>query len=65
MYTAKEAARITNSTTAALRYYEKEKLLPPIARDSHQYRQYTDNDIEWIRMIQCMRSANIPIHLLM
>ncbi len=62
MYSAKEAAKITGLSTATLRYYEKEKLLPPIARNSQKYRQYTDEDIEWIKMIQCMRTANIPIH---
>lgn len=62
MYSAKEVAQITGLSTAALRYYEKEKLLPPIARNNQKYRQYSDEDIEWIRMIQCMRSANIPIH---
>ena len=62
MYSAKEAAKITGLSTAALRYYEKEKLLPQITRNSQKYRQYTDEDIEWIKMIQCMRTANIPIH---
>ncbi|MDE6621507.1 MAG: MerR family transcriptional regulator [Lachnospiraceae bacterium] len=62
MYSAKEAAKITDLSTATLRYYEKEKLMPKIARNSKKYRQYTDEDIEWIKMIQCMRRANIPIH---
>ena len=62
MYSAKEAANITGLSTATLRYYEKENLLPQIARNSQKYRQYTDEDIEWIKMIQCMRMANIPIH---
>ncbi|MDE7132954.1 MAG: MerR family transcriptional regulator [Lachnospiraceae bacterium] len=61
MYSAKEAAKITGLSTAALRYYEKEKLLPQIARNDQKYRQYTDEDIEWVKMIQCMRRANIPI----
>ncbi len=61
MYPAKEAAKITGLSTAALRYYEKERLLPPVKRNDQRYRQYTDEDIEWIRMIQCMRMANIPI----
>ncbi len=61
MYPAKEAAKITGLSTAALRYYEKESLLPPVKRNDQKYRQYTDEDIEWIRMIQCMRMANIPI----
>lgn len=62
MYSAKETAKLTGLSTATLRYYEKEKLLPQIARNSQKYRQYTDEDIEWIKMIQCMRMANIPIH---
>ena len=61
MYSAKEAAEITGLSTATLRYYEREKLLPQIRRSSQKYRQYTEEDIEWIKMIQCMRMANIPI----
>ena len=62
MYSAKETSRITGLSTATLRYYEKENLLPPVSRNSQKYRQYTDEDMEWIKMIQCMRSAGIPIH---
>ena len=61
MYSAKEAAEMTGLSTAALRYYEKEQLLPQIARNDQKYRQYAEEDIEWIKMIQCMRRANIPI----
>jgi len=61
MYSAKEAAEITGLSTATLRYYEKEKLLPTIDRNNQKYRQYSDEDIEWIKMIQCMRKANISI----
>ena len=61
MYSAKEAAKITGLSTATLRYYEREKLIPQITRTDQKYRQYTDTDIEWIKMIQCMRMANIPI----
>ena len=61
MYSAKEVAEKTGLSTATLRYYEKEQLLPRIARNGQKYRQYTDEDIEWVKMIQCMRSANIPI----
>lgn len=61
MHSTKEVAEMTGLSTATLRYYEKEHLLPPIARTSQKYRQYSDSDIEWIKMIQCMRRANIPI----
>lgn len=62
MYSAKEAAEITGLSPATLRYYEKEELLPPIARTSQKFRQYSDEDIEWIKMILCLRGANVPIH---
>lgn len=61
MYSAKEAAEMTGLSTAALRYYEKEQLLPQIARTNQKYRQYSDSDIEWIKMVQCLRKANVPI----
>ena len=61
MYSAKEAAEITGLSTATLKYYEREKLIPQITRTDQKYRQYSDSDIEWIKMIQCMRMANIPI----
>jgi DNA-binding transcriptional MerR regulator len=56
-----DAYEITGLSTATLRYYEKEKLLPQIARNDQKYRQYAEEDIEWVKMIQCMRRANIPI----
>ena len=46
MYSAKEAAKITGLSTATLRYYEKEELLPQIARNNQKYRQYADDNIE-------------------
>ena len=61
MCSAKEAAEMTGLTTATLRYYEKEQLLPAIERTEQRYRQYSDTDIEWINMIQCLRMANVPI----
>ena len=61
MYTAKDAAEMTGLTTATLRYYEKEQILPAIERTEQRYRRYSDTDIEWIKMVQCLRMANVPI----
>ncbi len=61
MYSAKEAAEITGLTTAALRYYEKEQLLPPISRTDQKYRRYSEADIAWINMVRCLRMAHVPI----
>ena len=60
MYSAKEAAEMTGLSTSTLRYYEKEQLLPQIARNSQKYRQYTEEDIEWnIEVSQPALSADI------
>lgn len=61
MYSAKEAAEMTGLSTSALRYYEKEQLIPQISRSVQKYRQYSDADIEWIKIIQCLRMANVPV----
>lgn len=61
MYSAKEAAEMTGLSTSALRYYEKEQLLPQISRTEQKYRQYSEADIEWIKIIQCLRMANVPV----
>lgn len=61
MYSAKKAAEMTGLTTAALRYYEREQLLPVIGRTEQRYRQYSDTDIEWINMVRCLRRAHVPI----
>lgn len=61
MYSAKKAAEITGLSTAALRYYEKEQLLPAINRSKQKYRQYSDTDIEWIKIVRCLRKANVPV----
>ena len=60
-YTAKEASEITGLSTAALRYYEKEGLIPSICRNELGNRKYSKEDITWVQMIQCLRSANVPI----
>ena len=60
-YTAKEASEITGLSTAALRYYEKEGLIPPICRNEFGNRKYSKEDITWVQMIQCLRSANVPV----
>ena len=60
-YSACEAAAKLNITKDGLRYYEKEGLLPPIARSESGHRIYSESDIEWIFLIRCMRDTDMPI----
>ncbi|RDU24205.1 MerR family transcriptional regulator [Anaerosacchariphilus polymeriproducens] len=60
-YSAKEAAKLTGLTIPTLRYYEKEGMLLEIKRSKSGNREYTQADIEWIEMIKCLRTADVPI----
>ena len=62
MYTAGEAAKKIGLSKEGLRYYEKEGLLPSIKRNNSGHRTYTDEDIEWIYLIRCLRDTDMPIN---
>lgn len=53
------AAEVTNVPPSMLRYYERIGFIPPIKRNKSGGRIYTDKDIEWIKLIQCMRQAGL------
>jgi DNA-binding transcriptional MerR regulator len=47
-----------------LRYYERIGLLPPVRRSKSGLRDYSENDLNWIDFIKCMRSAGLPVEQL-
>ena len=47
-----------------LRYYERIGLLPPINRNNGGIRDYSELDVRRIGFIKCMRSAGLPIEVL-
>ncbi|NTV39580.1 MAG: MerR family transcriptional regulator [Demequinaceae bacterium] len=60
-YTIDEAASRMGVTKHTLRYYEREGLLPPIAKASSGHRRYTDDDLGWVRTLQLLRGTGMPI----
>jgi DNA-binding transcriptional MerR regulator len=47
-----------------LRYYERIGLLPRVNRNKSGIRDYSEEDCKWIEFIRCMRSAGLPIEVL-
>ena len=47
-----------------LRYYERIGLLPPVQRNDGGIRYSSDLDVRWIEFIKSMRSAGLPIEML-
>jgi len=60
-YTASEVAKKLSVSKDTLRYYEKEDLLPTISRNLSGHRTYTQDDIEWIYLVRCLRDTDMPI----
>lgn len=51
-------------TVDTLRYYEKIGLLPPVNRTNGGIRDYSELDIRRIGFIKCMRTAGLPVDVL-
>jgi MerR family transcriptional regulator, aldehyde-responsive regulator len=47
-----------------LRYYERIGLIPPVNRNGSGIRDYNELDIRRVEFIKCMRSAGLPIEVL-
>jgi DNA-binding transcriptional MerR regulator len=47
-----------------LRYYERIRLLPAVTRNQGGIRDYGEMDIKRVEFIKCMRSAGLPIDVL-
>ncbi len=44
-----------------LRYYDKEGLLPFVARNQSGARVFTEHDLEWLHMIECLKRSGLSI----
>ncbi len=62
--TIAEVSKQYNISADTLRYYERIGLIPPVSRNKNGIRDYTDEDCKWVDFIKCMRSAGLPIEVL-
>ncbi len=60
-YSIKQVAEKTNLTTHTLRYYDKEGLLPFLNRSESGTRKFSDNDLEWLSLICCLKNTGMHI----
>jgi MerR family transcriptional regulator, aldehyde-responsive regulator len=47
-----------------LRYYERIGLIPPVNRSENGIRDYNEIDLRRVEFIKCMRSARLPVEVL-
>ncbi|MBF6593049.1 MAG: MerR family transcriptional regulator [Thermaceae bacterium] len=60
-FNVQEAAQKTGLSPHTLRYYERIGLLET-ERDPNGYRRYSQGDLGWLRVLQCLRDTGMSIH---
>lgn len=48
-------------TASTLRYYDKEGLLPFVERSKSGVRIFKDSDLEWLRVIECLKNTGMQL----
>lgn len=61
LYTIGEAAKMLNISTSALRYYDKEGLLPFLERSDGGIRKFRQEDLNWLFVIECLKKSGLSI----
>ena len=47
-----------------MRYYERVGMIPPVIRTPSGLRDYTEEDCKWVELAKCMRSAGLPVEVM-
>ena len=59
--TIKEVSERFGITQDTLRYYESAGMILPVTRTAGGIRNYTGEDLKWVELAKCMRSAGLPV----
>ncbi len=59
--TIQEMSEKTGLSSHTLRYYEKEGLIIRIGRNKSGHRAYKKEDVEWVKLIRCLKVTGMPV----
>ncbi len=57
MFTIKEVAQKLDVSEHTLRFWAKNGLFPFITRDANNIRLFADSDLEWVKLVKCLRGV--------
>ncbi len=57
MYTIKEVAQMMDISEHTLRFWAKSGFFPFVKRNENNIRMFSDNDLEWVKIVKCLRSV--------
>jgi DNA-binding transcriptional MerR regulator len=61
MKTVKDVAKEMNISEHTLRFWDKEGLLPPVGRDKNNIRIFSEQDLQWVFIIKCLRGGGVQL----
>ena len=61
MYSIQDVSKKTGLSAHTLRYYEKEGLITGVARSAGGFRQYSDEDLEALGLICCLKNTGMSL----
>lgn len=59
--TIKEVSEKYDISQDTLRYYERVGMIPLVTRTTGGIRDYQKEDLAWVELAKCMRSAGLPV----
>ena len=62
--TIKEVSEKYHISQDTLRYYERMQMIPRVHRTSGGIRDYQAEDLRWVELALCMRSAGLPVEVM-
>ncbi len=54
MYTIKEVSKIIDVSEHTIRFWAKKGFIPDIERDKNNIRLFSEQTLEWIKIIKCL-----------
>lgn len=60
-YRISEVERMLGIPVTTIRYYDREGLLPNVTRSEGGQREFSDDDIKLLQVIECLKRTNMPI----
>lgn len=61
MYSMKQVSNELNIPYETIKFYCKEGLVPNVQRDKNNYRLFDENNVAWLKSLQCLRKCGMSI----
>lgn len=61
LYSMKHVVENLDISAKTLRFYEEQGILTDISRDEKGRRVYSDQNLEWISFIRCLKETGMPL----